>query len=229
VNLRLALLGATFLAGVSVCSAANAADVYARGESLKDTPAYMPAISWMGFYIGVNAGGVFGDSFDFKADGVKADIDVDNTWLAGAHLGYNWQTGRSVVLGIEGDWDFLGGDRDAEIDGLKGTQDDNWLATIRGRLGYAMGPALIYATGGVAFLNSDDMAPFDDTVTGWVAGGGIDYKIRSNVSVGLEGLYYAFDDDADFEGDHVSYDRDFWSVRARLTYHFGDHYEEPLK
>ena len=231
VNFRLALLGATFLAGASAMSTAQAADIYSPAPSLKDAPqAYIPAIGWTGFYIGINGGGIFSDQFDFKVDGIKTSADVDNTWLLGAHLGYNWQTGGNVVFGVEGDWDFVGGDRDVKIGGLTASQDDNWLATIRGRLGYAMGPALLYATGGVAFLNSDDMAPFDDTVTGWVVGGGVDYKIRPNMSFGVEGLYYAFDDDANDGIDRLSYDRDFWAVRARLSYHFGgDRYGEPLK
>jgi outer membrane immunogenic protein len=234
-SLRLALLGATFLVGASAFSAANAADVYEKGGSLKDGPVdYRPAISWAGFYAGVNAGGVFSDSIDLSAsDGEESgsgDFDVDNTFLVGVHVGYNWQTARNVVLGVEGDISLLGGERDVEFDGEKlGEQDDNWLASIRGRLGYAAGSTLIYATGGVAFLNGDN-APFDDTVTGWVAGGGIEHKFRENWSLGLEGLYYAFEDDTTFEGVDMDYDRDFFTVKARLSYHFGgDRYSEPLK
>jgi hypothetical protein len=130
----LALLGATFLVGASAFSAANAADVYEKGGSLKDGPVdYRPAISWAGFYAGVNAGGVFSDSIDLSAsDGEESgsgDFDVDNTFLVGVHVGYNWQTARNVVLGVEGDISLLGGERDVEFDGEKlGEQDDNWLA-----------------------------------------------------------------------------------------------------
>lgn len=31
------------------------------------------------------------------------------------------------------------------------TQEVSWFATVRGRLGYASGPALFYVTGGAAF------------------------------------------------------------------------------
>jgi outer membrane immunogenic protein len=140
---KLALLGATLLASAGAISAANAADVYARGGGLKDGPVdYMPAITWTGFYVGVQAGGVFGDTADFTERlgrlSDKTSFDIDNTWLAGVHLGYNWQTERNLVLGIEGAISALGGGRDAEVNGVKvGGPDDQWLTSVRGRLGYA--------------------------------------------------------------------------------------------
>ena len=224
-NLRLVFLGATFLAGASAFSAANAADVYARGESLKDTPAYMPAITWTGFYVGAHIGGTVDDSYsaDLQAGDEfgRIDGDVDSTWLAGVQLGYNWQTSHNLVLGLEGDFSFP---FDSDEFGA------DFLASVRGRIGYAAGNALIYATGGVAFLDTNFHTD-DETVTGFVVGGGLDYKIRQNVSVGVEALYYNFDDH-DFNDGPISgtEDRDFWAIRARLNYHFGgDRYEEPLK
>jgi outer membrane immunogenic protein len=85
---------------------------------------------------------------------------------------------------------------------------------------------LFYATGGVALLGfEDEDSGDDDDLTGWVAGLGVEHKLRQNVSVGLEGLYYSFDED-DNGGDDEDFD--FWTVRARLTYHLGEH-REPLK
>jgi outer membrane immunogenic protein len=89
---------------------------------------------------------------------------------------------------------------------------------------------LAYGTGGVAFLNTDNNPdPIDDTITGWVAGGGFEYKLRSNISFGVEGLYYAFSDEGSDGRIKLELDRDFWTVAARLTYHFGDRHDEPLK
>jgi outer membrane immunogenic protein len=194
-SLKLALLGATFLAGAGLVSGANAADVYARGGSVKDGPVdYYPAITWSGFYAGINLGAAFNDEDN------GGDDDDDTMFIGGFHIGYNWQKPSNVVIGLEGDVDFA--------------DDIDYLASIRGRLGYAMGPTLLYATGGVAFLGVDDDFE-DDTLTGWTAGLGIEHKLRENVSLGLEGLYYDFDED-NFD------DADFWTVRARLTYHFGD-------
>jgi outer membrane immunogenic protein len=200
--------------------------VYEKGGSLKDGPvAYAPAVSWTGFYLGVNAGGKFGDTIDLTiSDGESALVgtgDLDNTWTAGVHLGYNWQTARNVVLGIEGDLAAIGDPEDI---------NDEYLATIRGRLGYAFDRTLVYATGGVAFLGTDATLSDDETLTGWAAGGGIEHKLRDNWSIGVEALYYAFEDDASAGDLTADLDRDFYTVKAKLSYHFGgDRYSEPLK
>lgn len=186
--------------------AANAADIYNRDRgSIKDTGPvdYLPAITWTGFYIGAHIGAAWDDSNHVQV------ID-DAAFLAGGHLGYNWQAPGNVVFGVEGDGDYLDG--------------TDYLATIRGRLGYAFGPTLVYATGGAAFIGFSDNVNGNNNDTGWVAGGGIEHKIRDNVSVGLEGLYYGFDDNNnDNNGDN-----NFWAARARLTYHFNDRLS-PLK
>ena len=241
-TMKTALLAVALLAGADAVSSANAADIYSRG-SLKDAPVeYMPAITWTGFYVGGHAGAAFFDEQGKKNkcqshpdqtpkaaeksapkyDGCREDEekrastnssgnpDLDDTsWLAGIHLGYNWQRANGLVLGLEGDVSFA--------------DDIDYLASFRGRLGYAAGSTLFYATGGVAFIGLDDKFG-DDSATGWVAGLGVEHKLRDNLSVGLEGLYYAFDDLNTFDDDVA-----FWTVRARLTYHFTDGNADPLK
>jgi outer membrane immunogenic protein len=204
-SFKLALLGATFLVGAVAASGANAADVYGRGGSIKDGPVdYMPAITWTGFYFGANLGAAFNDEDN------GGDDDDDTAFIGGLHAGYNWQKHGNLVLGVEGDVDFA--------------DDIDYLASLRGRLGYAAGPTLFYATAGVAFLGFEDELSDDDTLTGWVAGLGVEHKVRENVSLGLEGLYYAFDED-----DVASDDADFWALRARLTFHLGDSRGDALK
>lgn len=219
--IRALSIGAAFLFGAT--AAANAADVYQRGGSLKDGPAdYLPAITWTGFYAGGHVGVAFNndDSFFFDNQGNRYNVDDDDTaWLAGIHVGYNWQKPSGWLLGIEGDVSFA--------------DNIDYLATVRGRLGYASGQTLVYATGGVAFLGLDDSFHYadfffedSDTQTGWVAGLGVEYKLRQNVSIGLEGLYYNFGDGGDHEFDTFGFhqdDADFWVVRARLNYHFNSY------
>jgi opacity protein-like surface antigen len=67
-----------------------------------------------------------------------------------------------------------------------------------------LGSWLPYATAGVAFIDahnnfsvvSADDGPFNfntgTTDTGFVVGGGVDYKVAPHLSLGLEGLYYDF-------------------------------------
>lgn len=174
----------------------QAADIYRQPPSLKDAGPvdYAPPITWAGFYLGGNIGA------NWPSDDLEI-LDDDAKFIGGGHIGYNWQTPSNWVFGIEGDANF--------------SDDFDYLASIRGRLGYSMGRTLIYGTGGVAFAGfSDDL--FDDDATGWVAGGGVETKIRDNLSLGLEALYYDFDD---VSVGGVDDSVDALSVRGRLTIH----------
>ncbi len=64
----------------------------------------------------------------------------DDSIIGGFHLGYNWQRGN-IVFGIEGDASFDGG-------------LDNYLASLRGRLGVARDDVFFYITGGLAIRDS---------------------------------------------------------------------------
>lgn len=248
-SLKSAALGAVLLMGAGTVHSANAADIYGNG-SLKDAPAaYMPSITWTGFYVGGHLGAAFfdekGKSHKKECQETPGDDDVqvealvvdgnsdcyedtpslarrigrdsdgddldETSWLGGLHLGYNWQRASGVVLGLEGDVSFA--------------DDIDYLASFRGRLGYAVGNTLFYGTGGIAFIGLEDGFGDDDSSTGWVAGLGLEHKLRSNLSVGLEGLYYAFDDIDGFDDGEL----EFWTVRARLTYHVTDARDDPLK
>lgn len=106
----------------------------------------------------------------------------DNDLAGGVHLGHNWQNGQ-FVYGAEGDVSVSG---------------DNF-GSIRGRLGFAGNSWLVYGTVGLAV---------DDDSEGLVAGGGLEYKVAGNVSIGAEALYYDLDDDFTF-------------IRGRVSWRFG--------
>jgi opacity protein-like surface antigen len=165
----------------------------------------------------------------------------DTSFIGGLHAGYNFQRG-DIVFGVEGDVDF--------------SDDINYLASIRARLGVAQDNWLLYITGGVAFIDMDhDFSISDsygkkfsfsdsDNETGWVVGGGFEKKLSPSLSVGLEGLYYDFGSNSDehfietksyghsYSDFYADTDRDlnFWTVRARLTYRVEEDVDhEPLK
>jgi outer membrane immunogenic protein len=220
---KTALLGATFLVGAA--SVASAADVYQRG-SYKDAPeAYMPAVTWTGFYVGANIGSTFNDTTTVEFLSVEiAELEYDNSLVGGIQVGYNYQTPRNVVFGIEADIGIL------DDEGVLFDEVTSYLASVRGKLGYSFGKTMVYGTAGLAIQGlQDDISDFveDDTALGWVAGGGIEYKLFNNVSLGAEALYYQFENEALL--DLVDLDREFWTVRAKLNYHFTSAYEEPLK
>ena len=87
------------------------------------------------------------------------------------------------------------------------TREIDWNAGLRLRAGYALGGrTLVYGTGGGAYAKIDNSFATTNTVNsfavsdksdawGWAAGGGIEQKVGSNFSVGVEYLYTRYKDD----------------------------------
>ncbi|MFA5950026.1 MAG: outer membrane beta-barrel protein [Hyphomicrobium sp.] len=207
---------------------------------------------WQGLYIGVhggygssNASGAFDTGEINSGDRIRSDVDADGG-LGGVQIGYNFQS-AGWVYGIEGDWSFTDWSERRFDANLYPTGTDNistsidWLASLRGRLGFSTGSTLIYATAGVAWIGADADAcdcetgvgqtvsrgsvSFNDT--GWVAGGGIETSIGPSLSLRGEALYYGFDSDkntsyltnASDPGDFAALDS-IWVARIGLNYRF---------
>jgi len=187
------------LAGLTAASAlafsANAADLYAGG-GYKD---YAPAAVWSGFYFGGNLGYGQGASSDQLAcnpcDPAFGGVSPAG-WLGGVQAGYNWQGfGSPLVLGVETDIQastILGQDSS----GAAYKSRLQALGTVRGRAGYAMDRALVYFTGGLAYGSVDNEAIIpnytnnpNSIVTGYVLGGGLEYKVKRDLSVKVEYQY----------------------------------------
>jgi outer membrane immunogenic protein len=135
-------------------------------------------------------------------------------WAAGGQLGYNWQR-DSFVFGLEGDVSLMHLKSQMtttlpspfplifpSATGMTNANMD-WYGTFRGRLGWAAGPVLFYGTGGVAYgnveLNSNvTSGPLSLTEqawsarAGWVAGGGIEFKVRPDVIFSVNYQYVDF-------------------------------------
>jgi outer membrane immunogenic protein len=124
----------------------------------------------------------------------------------GGQLGYNWQAG-SWVFGVEGDVDGVGAQRSvktlfqpATFTTFSASATPEWLATVRGRIGYAWGPGLIYVTGGgawsaVQFDTNDGgtaSGSFNNTRSGWTLGGGYEWMFAPSWMLRAEYLYYSF-------------------------------------
>ena len=85
------------------------------------------------------------------------------------------------------------------------TTDIDWFSTVRGRVGIAAGPWLLYGTGGVAFADisnrvdiGPDHAANSDTQVGYAVGGGLEWAFARNWSAKAEYLYLGFGDDHPF-------------------------------
>ena len=212
-------IGALALAGMTVPTAA--ADLGARPIAKAPIAAPVPVFSWTGCYIGGQAGGKWGDN-DLNANLAAVPVllpgggvvvfngNNDNNvgFIGGGQLGCQWQTG-AWVFGIEGD--FVATDIDRTfvvatpigpfIPGDTFQIQNDWQASVRGRLGYAFDRLMIYGTGGVAFANVEatvglvGLGTFSasKTLTGWTAGGGFEYAFTNNFSLGVEYRFSSFD------------------------------------
>ena len=149
--------------------AAQAADLPTRKEA--PAPVFVPPpFTWTGFYVGVNAGGIWPSgsrSATLVAPGVfpfpvstffPGGLGSQSAgFLGGGQAGYNWQTG-AFVLGVETDFDgttlskstnstgapFLGTGVPALLLGdtlsIHAKSSLSWLGTTRGRVGFVVTP-----------------------------------------------------------------------------------------
>jgi outer membrane immunogenic protein len=171
-----------------------------------------PASNWAGFYIGVNIGyGIGRDRNSLAVTSAGNSTELFNLSPAGINggvqAGYNWQA-ANWVLGLEADIQGSSQrDNRACVQtcnplGLAGgpiqffAYDARlpWFGTVRGRVGYSVGPTLLYATGGLAygsvntkisaaFANVPGSAEFSNVRTGWTVGGGIETPFTVLVGV----------------------------------------------
>jgi outer membrane immunogenic protein len=183
-------------------SAAAAADL----PTYEAPPAALPvpAFSWTGFYLGVDAGWGFGKSEVNIGGPDDEEFDVDG-WLAGGFGGYNYQfTGSPVAVGIEADVEATGIDGNTTDPVFGGVDTEVKVqGSARSRLGYAFDRLLPYVTSGFAWAKPDaDSAAAgeadDDVEWGWTVGAGVDYAVTDRFFVRAE---YRFTDLGDFDND----------------------------
>lgn len=161
---------------------------------------------WNGFYAGVavGAGGVENEAL---ING-NHDYSYDAGLLAAlATVGFNVQQG-AFVYGIEGDiglvsvGDVSSDDADASYLALGMSP----VATLRGRLGFAVDSLLFYGTAGLAVANfdiDDDWGVGYSTEgfkVGGVIGAGVELAVTDNMSLRAEGRFMGFDIDGDSDG-----------------------------
>jgi len=148
--------------------------------------------TWYGFYVGINGGYAWGASdWTSPAIGLRP-----SGWMVGGTAGYNYQVG-SFVLGLEGDYDWTDVRSSGACAVIAACEVRNsYLATFRGRIGFAMDRFLPYITGGGAYGDIKAIAsvtPFAVSSgvnrLGWTIGGGIEYAFLGNWSAKLEYLY----------------------------------------
>lgn len=183
------------LAGFALSIVGNgaglAADLSTKAPAYR-APAF-PVYNWTGFYVGINGGGGWGRSN--WASIPTGDFNTSGG-LVGGTLGYNFQYGP-WVWGLEGDidWANINGNSSAAGCVPNCNTKTDWLGTIRGRFGYAVGRFLPYVTGGLAFgdikASQSGFAGASSSRAGAALGGGLEFALGGPWTAKVEYLYVA--------------------------------------
>ena len=218
---RVALASFAAVFAVSGIQGASAADIPAARTK---APMMVPvAFTWTGFYIGGNVGGSWAAG-DITYANPFLSVNTENggsSLIGGAQIGYNWQSGPAV-FGIEADIQWRKLEENSVFlapttlgvagapfgtvagDNVAFHHQQNWLGTVRARLGYAAGQFMPYVTGGLAYGDVEQayterlVAPNATTArtissssieVGWTVGAGFEWAFSNQWSLGAEYLY----------------------------------------
>jgi high affinity Mn2+ porin len=218
-----------------------------------------PAYNWNGFYAGGQLGYAWGRS-NWTASspeapnisgsfGLGQPVDIfseSGSFFAGLQAGYNYMLQNRAVIGAEVDATFpsfpaLSGISVGGISNLTSptlgaeTFSETVLAsgTARGRIGYAPGSWLFYATGGFAWtydrlsltqLNTGATASPFLWRLGYAAGAGVEAPVAPHWTARLEYLFTDYGNSGtSLFGGAQRFNSDFslQEVRAGLNYQFG--------
>lgn len=157
----------------------------------------------------------------FPSVNVNAPSTKPDGGFGGGQIGYNYQFHRDLVIGLQGQFSGFAGSADRTTTGdflgvgANGvntfSSHMDWFGSVTGRLGYAADNILFYGKGGAAWARertqdnvSEDLSglglpPFGmafpeakTTLSGWTAGGGVEYGLTRNWTIGIEYDYYDF-------------------------------------
>jgi outer membrane immunogenic protein len=150
---------------------------------------------WSGGYVG----GWIGTAC---IDGTLTDNSVPQTFenagcgfKGGVMAGYNHQM-DNIVFGVEADWGMSNAIVTNNEAGADYTFALDSIATLRGRLGYAMDDTMFFVTAGGAWargdVNSTTGGAADHLKSdhyGWTIGGGIEHAVTDQFRLKLDYLY----------------------------------------
>jgi len=225
------ILGAAVL--VALAGPALAADMPARPYA--KAPAYTaPALvyNWTGFYIGGHVGGAFAGDNSLQSS--------DARFLGGVQAGFDYQFAPNWVLGAEAQYSWLNNGNANNVIFPAGTVVNgnlaNQIGSVTGRVGYTWGPGLLYAKGGYAWRDGNNIgvtvggvpaafATSGNDKSGYTVGAGLEYMFTPNWSAKAEYQYYNFGNTTITAGPApvvgARFRDDEHTVKAGVNYRFG--------
>src|SRR5258708_18464857 len=199
------LLATVALVALGATVPALAADLAARPYTKAAPYVAQPIYNWTGFYIGGHLGGAFSSNNNFN--GLTTGNNNNGRFLGGLQVGADYQFAPNWVLGIEGQWSWLGSNNNGVAFSGAGTgyvfnSNQRGLGSVTGRVGYTWGPALLYVKGGYAYSDYSDSLTFNlvpqpfalnsSHHDGYTVGAGLEYMFAQNWSAKVEYQYYNF-------------------------------------
>ncbi len=209
-------------AALALSGSAFAADLPSR----KAAPVYAPpppVSTWTGFYVGLNAGGTWSESnttivgsgpfylnpgyqnaalhsayYNALSNGTLPGSS-NGGFIGGGQIGYNWQWGNSIVMGVEADIQGVttgstgnsGAAALAVTNGpvisssVSASRGMDYLGTVRGRLGYAITPTLLlFGSGGLAYGGVNSSVAISQGVNSNILGAALGSGQFSDTRVG---------------------------------------------
>jgi outer membrane immunogenic protein len=222
-------LGAAVL--VALAGQAVAADMPARPYAKAPVTAPALVYNWTGFYIGGHVGGAFAGDNSLQSS--------DARFLGGVQAGLDYQFAPNWVLGAEAQYSWLnnGNTNNVLFPGATVVTGNvaNQIGSVTGRLGYTWGPGLLYAKGGYAWRDGNNIGvtvagvPQGFTATnskdGYTVGAGLEYMFAPNWSAKAEYQYYNFGNTTITAGPPAAvgarFRDDEHSVKVGVNYRFG--------
>jgi len=170
---------------------------------------YADAFDWTGFYVGGHVAYGLGRGTSTLSDPNPFSAgDSFGSLYGGVQAGYNYVFPSRLLLGAEADITFPNFQTYADgliftggtAQGTTVTDQIDYIATLRGRFGYAFDRWLIYGTGGFAWsqarFGETNAAGDEDLIlltrTGWTLGLGAEVAIAPDWTVRIEYLYDRF-------------------------------------
>jgi len=237
---RALFLGSLALTALQSIAPANCAELALPAKVARAPDSF----DWQGFYLGGHLGYAWGQS-DWTAHATDVATppligslnfyQPPNAWtgtgsyFAGLQTGYNFMLAQRLLVGAETDMlvpNQIGGDQRIERASFRPVLYDERVligGTVRGRVGYAFGNWLPYATGGFAWsFDRAAFSEFRDTASvrgafaidrqllwrfGWTLGGGVEFPFAPNWTARAEYLFTEF-------GTQTT---DFHSAAERIT------------
>ncbi len=141
------------------------------------------AIAGDNFYVGAFGG--YGSLHATATVGGTAGSTDMNGGRIGGFAGADFLIGQGWLIGLEGDISYDRNSLSATAGGFTGSIGTDFGASVRGKVGYDLGPANLFLAGGWTgtnlFAKVSGLGSANQWLSGYTVGAGVDFKITDSI------------------------------------------------